>query len=51
MPQMAPINWTSLYLLFIMLFLMMIILNYFTFTYMPKYKTSQIKISSIFWKW
>nr|QAT19786.1 ATP synthase F0 subunit 8 [Curculio sp. SZ-2019]QGA70764.1 ATP synthase F0 subunit 8 [Eucryptorrhynchus scrobiculatus]QGA70765.1 ATP synthase F0 subunit 8 [Eucryptorrhynchus scrobiculatus] len=52
MPQMAPMSWLSMYILFIFMFLLMIILNYFTFLYYPNNK----KLNKSFkkkmnWKW
>nr|AYR05217.1 ATP synthase F0 subunit 8 [Cryptorhynchinae sp. 4 ACP-2013] len=51
MPQMAPMNWLILYIYFIMLFLMIIIFNYFSFMYKPKkFETKKIT-KKINWKW
>nr|AEP27525.1 ATP synthase F0 subunit 8 [Anthonomus pomorum] len=36
MPQMAPLNWLSLYSYFIILFILTIIINYYIFLYQPK---------------
>nr|ALO70286.1 ATP synthase F0 subunit 8 [Aloconota currax]ARH54856.1 ATP synthase F0 subunit 8 [Aloconota currax] len=51
MPQMAPMNWLLLFLMFIVIFMMFNSLNYFCFIYNPK--TSKIKqvLKSINWKW
>nr|AEP27537.1 ATP synthase F0 subunit 8 [Larinus turbinatus] len=51
MPQMAPLNWLSMYMLFSMLFLISVIMNYYSFLYTPKIKTSKIKTKTINWKW
>nr|AXS64959.1 ATP synthase F0 subunit 8 [Coleoptera sp. 5 KM-2017] len=51
MPQMAPLNWILLSLLFIFLFIMMIILNYYIFLYTPINMTKIPLISSKSWKW
>nr|AYW52340.1 ATP synthase F0 subunit 8 [Entiminae sp. ACP-2013] len=51
MPQMAPINWLTLYIFFMMIFLIFIILNYYSFNYIPKItkmKKNNIKLN---WKW
>nr|ARH54949.1 ATP synthase F0 subunit 8 [Coleoptera sp. 4 AH-2016] len=48
---MAPMNWMLLYFLFNLLFIIIIIMNYFMFLYTPnmnKMKSNQIKI---YWKW
>nr|QBZ37539.1 ATP synthase F0 subunit 8 [Aesalus sp. JL-2019] len=51
MPQMAPMSWTLLMLMFITSFLIFNSLNYFNFKYFPKTpKTSKSKIK-INWKW
>nr|YP_010743970.1 ATP synthase F0 subunit 8 [Corigetus marmoratus]WET31973.1 ATP synthase F0 subunit 8 [Corigetus marmoratus] len=51
MPQMAPINWLTLYFLFLLIFLTFIIMNYYMFLYAPK-KISMNKIQIILsWKW
>nr|YP_010759132.1 ATP synthase F0 subunit 8 [Myladina unguiculina]WEX49722.1 ATP synthase F0 subunit 8 [Myladina unguiculina] len=52
MPQMAPLNWLTLMLTFIMIFLMFNIMNYYSFTYnnVTK-KMSAIKNIKINWKW
>nr|AOY40010.1 ATP synthase F0 subunit 8 [Scolytinae sp. BMNH 1040265]AOY40270.1 ATP synthase F0 subunit 8 [Curculionoidea sp. 2 KM-2015] len=56
MPQMAPMNWTSLYLFFTFLFLLMMVMNFYSFLYSP----SQIKnmklnnknsLKYLIWKW
>nr|YP_009328098.1 ATP synthase F0 subunit 8 [Trigonidium sjostedti]APD14957.1 ATP synthase F0 subunit 8 [Trigonidium sjostedti] len=52
MPQMSPMNWLLLFLMFIMMFLMQLILNYFIIQ--PVKKSSQIaflKKKSLSWKW
>nr|AXS64862.1 ATP synthase F0 subunit 8 [Coleoptera sp. 2 KM-2017]AXS66003.1 ATP synthase F0 subunit 8 [Cucujoidea sp. 36 KM-2017] len=51
MPQMAPLNWVSLYLMFTFIFLMFNIMNYYTFNY--KIKTMILhKNKKLFnWKW
>nr|YP_003204891.1 ATP synthase F0 subunit 8 [Mordella atrata]ACO92580.1 ATP synthase F0 subunit 8 [Mordella atrata] len=51
MPQMAPLNWLSLMILFLSIFILIMMLNYFSFQY--KSKKSLITSSShkINWKW
>nr|AYN50425.1 ATP synthase F0 subunit 8 [Ceratopus sp. CG351] len=51
MPQMAPMNWISLYILFLFLFIMMIIINYYSFLYTPKSIKTIKKAKKINWKW
>nr|AXS64904.1 ATP synthase F0 subunit 8 [Curculionidae sp. KM-2017] len=51
MPQMAPLNWTLLYIYFILIFLLIVILNYYMFLYKPSIKITKKKIHSINWKW
>nr|AML26123.1 ATP synthase F0 subunit 8 [Scolytinae sp. BMNH 1274277] len=51
MPQMAPISWICLYLFFSILFMLVCIMNYYTFSYKPTNKTmTSNKILSL-WKW
>nr|YP_010713134.1 ATP synthase F0 subunit 8 [Cadrema minor]WDA94013.1 ATP synthase F0 subunit 8 [Cadrema minor] len=53
MPQMAPINWLFLFLLFSMIFLLFNVMNYYSI--IPKTpdskKTSELKTNSLNWKW
>nr|AYR05301.1 ATP synthase F0 subunit 8 [Coleoptera sp. ACP-2013] len=53
MPQMAPMSWLTLYILFILMFMLMIILNYYTFMYSPKNNNKYNKKNKIIlnWKW
>nr|ALO76218.1 ATP synthase F0 subunit 8 [Pleophylla sp. PLE01] len=51
MPQMAPLNWLSLFIMFVITFLIFNSLNYFSFNYpikMYQIKKQEIKIN---WKW
>nr|YP_006575994.1 ATP synthase F0 subunit 8 [Tropisternus sp. BYU-CO166]ACZ58508.1 ATP synthase F0 subunit 8 [Tropisternus sp. BYU-CO166] len=51
MPQMAPINWISLFIMFSMIFILFNSMNYFSFNYpIKKYKTT-MKKKLINWKW
>nr|ADW83151.1 ATP synthase F0 subunit 8 [Boreus elegans] len=53
MPQMAPINWLSLFLLFSIIFLIYNYMNYYM--YMPMYSLKSMNKSFLFkslnWKW
>nr|QIV24656.1 ATP synthase F0 subunit 8 [Hermerius prionoides] len=51
MPQMAPLNWLTLFALFTLVFMIFNIINYFMFSY--KIKFSPFKKSKILsnWKW
>nr|AXS65973.1 ATP synthase F0 subunit 8 [Curculionoidea sp. 22 KM-2017] len=52
MPQMAPLNWLTLYFLFFMLLMIMIIMNYFTFLYEPiNHLNKKSMKHTINWKW
>nr|ALO76460.1 ATP synthase F0 subunit 8 [Pseudocolaspis sp. PSE01] len=51
MPQMAPMNWLSLYFLFITLYIIFLTMNYFSQTnkiYIIKQELSKNKTT---WKW
>nr|ALO77436.1 ATP synthase F0 subunit 8 [Anoplotrupes stercorosus]QEL51303.1 ATP synthase F0 subunit 8 [Anoplotrupes stercorosus]QNV12068.1 ATP synthase F0 subunit 8 [Anoplotrupes stercorosus] len=51
MPQMAPLNWLSLLIMFMITFMMFNMLNYFLYLPIPK-KILNLKIYSKFnWKW
>nr|AML25904.1 ATP synthase F0 subunit 8 [Staphylinidae sp. BMNH 1274207] len=51
MPQMAPLNWITLFIYFSFIFMLFNSMNYFSFIY--KSKTSNIKklINKLNWKW
>nr|YP_006576033.1 ATP synthase F0 subunit 8 [Necrophila americana]ACZ58560.1 ATP synthase F0 subunit 8 [Necrophila americana] len=51
MPQMAPMNWLILFLMFIMVFLLFNSMNYFSFMYPIKKTSSNKSTSKINWKW
>nr|UJI65716.1 ATP synthase F0 subunit 8 [Glossina brevipalpis] len=53
MPQMAPISWLSLFILFSLSFMMFNMMNYFSFNpLMPKSKFMKNKsFYSMNWKW
>nr|YP_010936418.1 ATP synthase F0 subunit 8 [Curculio bimaculatus]WKW54871.1 ATP synthase F0 subunit 8 [Curculio bimaculatus] len=52
MPQMAPMSWLTLYFLFSFIFLIMNIMNYYSFLYIPKLKL-ELKVNKNYtnWKW
>nr|YP_009158930.1 ATP synthase F0 subunit 8 [Aegorhinus superciliosus]AHG32664.1 ATP synthase F0 subunit 8 [Aegorhinus superciliosus] len=51
MPQMAPINWLSLYFMFLIIFILFIIINYFSFIYpMKPFNKNKNKLM-LNWKW
>nr|WON66085.1 ATP synthase F0 subunit 8 [Anotylus sp. 'Oxytelopsis' 1 HFZ-2023b] len=51
MPQMSPMNWLTLFFLFLIIFMIFNTLNYFSFTYSFK-STLMNKIKTpINWKW
>nr|YP_010868508.1 ATP synthase F0 subunit 8 [Apatetica glabra]WGU20041.1 ATP synthase F0 subunit 8 [Apatetica glabra] len=51
MPQMAPMNWLFLFIMFIMIFMLFNSVNYFSFKYTPMVKTTIKNINKINWKW
>nr|YP_009567861.1 ATP synthase F0 subunit 8 [Xenogryllus marmoratus]QBF03780.1 ATP synthase F0 subunit 8 [Xenogryllus marmoratus] len=53
MPQMAPMNWLLLSITFIMLFMLMMMMNYFTTqpTIHNNPSNSNYMINSLNWKW
>nr|YP_010895018.1 ATP synthase F0 subunit 8 [Callicera aenea]WJW73531.1 ATP synthase F0 subunit 8 [Callicera aenea] len=53
MPQMAPINWLSLFLLFSLIFILFNMMNYFIYLpTTPKHKNlDKINKNSMNWKW
>nr|AND96181.1 ATP synthase F0 subunit 8 [Eurysternus foedus] len=50
MPQMSPINWLELYILFCLIFMLFNIMNYFVFNYKIK-KPITKKPFKLNWKW
>nr|APX39522.1 ATP synthase F0 subunit 8 [Oulema melanopus] len=51
MPQMAPLNWISLMIYFLLMFYMLNMMNYFINLYQPpKFKTTK-ETFTLFWKW
>nr|YP_009441984.1 ATP synthase F0 subunit 8 [Trypodendron signatum]AOY40205.1 ATP synthase F0 subunit 8 [Trypodendron signatum] len=51
MPQMAPLQWISLFLYFSILFILTSILGYYMFCYLPTYQLMSKKTKIINWKW
>nr|AIY61571.1 ATP synthase F0 subunit 8 [Prorhinotermes canalifrons] len=51
MPQMMPLEWTTLYAVFLMTFLMFNITNYFTQTPSKVWTTAKINVNKMSWKW
>nr|QLY89513.1 ATP synthase F0 subunit 8 [Myospila meditabunda] len=53
MPQMAPINWLILFIIFSISFMIFNMMNYFSYIpYMPKSKNYNKKFTNSFnWKW
>nr|ALO76935.1 ATP synthase F0 subunit 8 [Oxytelus sp. OXY01] len=51
MPQMSPMNWLTLFFLFIMIFMIFNTLNYFSFMYTSKNKIFNKIKNSVNWKW
>nr|APX40814.1 ATP synthase F0 subunit 8 [Smaragdina concolor] len=51
MPQMAPINWLSLFITFIITLLVFSTMNYFFITYFPKKPVFHKKTSLNNWSW
>nr|QLY90295.1 ATP synthase F0 subunit 8 [Caenis robusta]UJG45452.1 ATP synthase F0 subunit 8 [Caenis robusta] len=54
MPQMAPISWLTLFILFSVLYIMYMILNYFSSAPTPnpvKKNSNTHDTNSFFWKW
>nr|YP_010981966.1 ATP synthase F0 subunit 8 [Anotylus gibbulus]UZA61056.1 ATP synthase F0 subunit 8 [Anotylus gibbulus] len=51
MPQMAPMNWLTLFFMFLMVYMMFNTLNYFMFLYTPQNKIYLKLKKQINWKW
>nr|QWL15069.1 ATP synthase F0 subunit 8 [Epuraea sp.] len=51
MPQMAPLNWLTLFIYFVMIFFIHNVLNYFSFMYKIKSFESNKSLINLFWKW
>nr|UYB77578.1 ATP synthase F0 subunit 8 [Philonthus lomatus] len=51
MPQMAPMNWLTLFIMFTIIFLIFNSMNYFSFKYPYKSSSTIKKTFKINWKW
>nr|UUG47475.1 ATP synthase F0 subunit 8 [Ips hauseri]UUG47488.1 ATP synthase F0 subunit 8 [Ips hauseri]UUG47501.1 ATP synthase F0 subunit 8 [Ips hauseri] len=56
MPQMAPMNWLSLFFFFSILFVLSILINYYFYLFFYSNKislklSSQLNNNQKFWKW
>nr|AOY39542.1 ATP synthase F0 subunit 8 [Scolytinae sp. BMNH 1040075] len=51
MPQMAPISWVTLYIMFTIIFMMTCIMNYFIIIYTPVTTNTSKKEKTFSWKW
>nr|ALO77071.1 ATP synthase F0 subunit 8 [Hybosorus sp. HYB02]ALO77316.1 ATP synthase F0 subunit 8 [Hybosorus sp. HYB01] len=51
MPQMAPLNWLLLFIVFIFIFLLFNSMNFFLSTYSPRHKSHTKLTKTINWKW
>nr|AXS66183.1 ATP synthase F0 subunit 8 [Tenebrionoidea sp. 1 KM-2017] len=51
MPQMAPLNWLTLALMFILILIMFNSMNYFSVLYSPKTSAKQKMEKVTNWKW
>nr|UCU57946.1 ATP synthase F0 subunit 8 [Dicronocephalus adamsi] len=51
MPQMAPLSWLILFIMFCLTFILFNILNYYCFIYKVKSTSSKKTINKISWKW
>nr|YP_009937401.1 ATP synthase F0 subunit 8 [Trigonopterus singkawangensis]QNT26911.1 ATP synthase F0 subunit 8 [Trigonopterus singkawangensis] len=50
MPQMAPINWTLIYIYIIMLYLILLILNFYLLSYTKPWSSYKSRKKKHFWK-
>nr|APX40645.1 ATP synthase F0 subunit 8 [Crioceris asparagi] len=51
MPQMAPLNWVSLFVYFILIFLIFNVSIYFIHLYQPNKMDTKVYTKKINWKW
>nr|YP_010546141.1 ATP synthase F0 subunit 8 [Calomera brevipilosa]UYK51607.1 ATP synthase F0 subunit 8 [Calomera brevipilosa] len=52
MPQMAPMNWIILYIMFSVIFILVNFLNYYIYSIKsPSKKLNKFMFKSINWKW
>nr|ALO76776.1 ATP synthase F0 subunit 8 [Chrysomelidae sp. SPH01] len=51
MPQMMPLNWLTLFFMFIIIFTLFNIINYYSFNYTNKFTSTEKKYFKYNWKW
>nr|YP_010397347.1 ATP synthase F0 subunit 8 [Glycyphana fulvistemma]UQJ77454.1 ATP synthase F0 subunit 8 [Glycyphana fulvistemma] len=51
MPQMAPLSWLILFMIFCLTFILFNVLNYYCFLYTPKTSMPKKTTFKINWKW
>nr|AML26268.1 ATP synthase F0 subunit 8 [Leiodidae sp. BMNH 1274324] len=51
MPQMAPLMWVTLFMIFSSIFLLINMINYFIINYSPSKKNKMLNFKKINWKW
>nr|ADO60453.1 ATP synthase F0 subunit 8 [Anaspis sp. BMNH 840206] len=52
MPQMAPLNWLTLMIYFIIIFMIFNIMNYYSYSYKNSdFSSKKKKIINLNWKW
>nr|YP_009050079.1 ATP synthase F0 subunit 8 [Tenebrio molitor]AGX28412.1 ATP synthase F0 subunit 8 [Tenebrio molitor]AKR06300.1 ATP synthase F0 subunit 8 [Tenebrio molitor]QDG00990.1 ATP synthase F0 subunit 8 [Tenebrio molitor]QDG01003.1 ATP synthase F0 subunit 8 [Tenebrio molitor]QDG01016.1 ATP synthase F0 subunit 8 [Tenebrio molitor] len=51
MPQMAPLNWLTLMIMFISILILFNIMNYYSTSYSANLKKSKKEKKMINWKW
>nr|YP_010501922.1 ATP synthase F0 subunit 8 [Ptomascopus plagiatus]UXC94688.1 ATP synthase F0 subunit 8 [Ptomascopus plagiatus] len=51
MPQMAPMNWLTLFIFFMFIFIIFNSMTYFIYSHNPMKTNFNLKSSKINWKW
>nr|YP_010895135.1 ATP synthase F0 subunit 8 [Ironomyia nigromaculata]WJW73661.1 ATP synthase F0 subunit 8 [Ironomyia nigromaculata] len=53
MPQMAPIGWLNLFIIFSIIFILFNVMNYYSFSYktIKSNNINELETSSLNWKW
>nr|ANJ70324.1 ATP synthase F0 subunit 8 [Athous haemorrhoidalis] len=51
MPQMAPLSWLNLFISFIIIFMIINTINYFSFKYENNLMMTSPKLTKTNWKW
>nr|YP_011010605.1 ATP synthase F0 subunit 8 [Halobates robustus]WPW47272.1 ATP synthase F0 subunit 8 [Halobates robustus] len=51
MPQMAPMSWLSLMIMFIMMIIVINSMSYFNKNYKIKKSTKNMEMNKLMWKW